>query len=558
MLAIVNMSAGLQPQTQSFVAMQHDSSDPDQNRRGRDVGRIGVFVPGSSQSRDHVERDLGTTPFALVHRIGEAVPDAPHDLVVERDPVLHGGIVHRPRRYRCARIPDRSDLLSAVTANLPSDREVDRTIWRLAVPALGALAIEPLYAMADTIIVGRLGTTELAGLAVAAQILTVLAALANFLAYATTQRLAHHRGAARADRAASVGVQALWVALVIGIIATVGLMLTARPLAVGLGARDETADVAETYLRIRSLGMVTVLVALAAHGILRGVRDMVTPLRIVAASAIGNVIIEIVMVFGFDWGVAGAAWSTVIAQWAAVIAYLAAIRPHVAGTPRRPDASEMRALLGAGGWLVVRVAALIAALTLGTAFAARSGDATLAAHQIASTLFMVTALGLDALAIPAQTLVAEQLGSGSTSGAHHVAGRVLRSAMRAGVVLGVVVMALAPLAPWMFSSDGDVRAQATRGVLALGVLLIPGAVAFALDGILIGAGRYRELSVDMVQALAVFAIASVPVILRPSLGLVGVWGALTIWMVARAWLTHRTWRLTDADTMTPAVTGTGL
>jgi putative MATE family efflux protein len=355
-----------------------------------------------------------------------------------------------------------------------------------------------------------------------------------------------------------VGVQALWVALVIGIIATVGLMLTARPLAVGLGARDETADVAETYLRIRSLGMVTVLVALAAHGILRGVRDMVTPLRIVAASAIGNVIIEIVMVFGFDWGVAGAAWSTVIAQWAAVIAYLAAIRPHVAGTPRRPDASEMRALLGAGGWLVVRVAALIAALTLGTAFAARSGDATLAAHQIASTLFMVTALGLDALAIPAQTLVAEQLGSGSTSGAHHVAGRVLRSAMRAGVVLGVVVMALAPLAPWMFSSDGDVRAQATRGVLALGVLLIPGAVAFALDGILIGAGRYRELSVDMVQALAVFAIASVPVILRPSLGLVGVWGALTIWMVARAWLTHRTWRLSGADTMTPAVTGTGL
>jgi hypothetical protein len=62
----------------------------------------------------------------------------------------------------------------------------------------------------------------------------------------------------------------------------------------------------------------------------------------------------------------------------------------------------------------------------------------------------------------------------------------------------------------------------------------------------------------MVQALAVFAIASVPVILRPSLGLVGVWGALTIWMVARAWLTHRTWRLSGADTMTPAVTGTGL
>lgn len=438
-----------------------------------------------------------------------------------------------------------------------SDRDLDSTIWRLAIPALGALAIEPLYAMADTIIVGRLGTTELAGLAVAAQILTVLASLANFLAYATTQRLAHHRGARRPERAASVGVQALWVAVVIGVVATLGLALGARWLARGLGARDEVADVAVTYLQIRSLGLVTVLIALAAHGILRGVRDMVTPLRIVAASAVGNVVIELVMVFGFDWGVAGAAWSTVVAQWAAAIAYLAVIRPHLAGTPRRPDPSEMRALLTAGGWLVVRVGALIGALTLGTAFAARSGDASLAAHQIASTLFMVTALGLDALAIPAQTLVAEEMGSGSVTRAHHVARRVLRAAGRAGLVLGAIVVVMAPIAPWVFSGDGEVRSQATRGVVALGILLVPGAIAFALDGILIGAGRYRELSVDMVQALAVFALASIPVLVRPSLGLMGVWGALTIWMVARALLTRQTWKLTVTATSAPAVSGTG-
>ena len=77
---------------------------------------------------------------------------------------------------------------------MPS-REHDREILRLALPALGALAAEPLYLLVDTAIVGHLGTTQLAALALAATVLASVVALCNFLAYGTTAQVARLHGA---------------------------------------------------------------------------------------------------------------------------------------------------------------------------------------------------------------------------------------------------------------------------------------------------------------------------------------------------------------------------
>ena len=58
---------------------------------------------------------------------------------------------------------------------------LDRRIIRLAIPALGTLAIEPLYILVDTAIVGRLGTDPLAGLAIAATVLLTISSFVMFL-----------------------------------------------------------------------------------------------------------------------------------------------------------------------------------------------------------------------------------------------------------------------------------------------------------------------------------------------------------------------------------------
>lgn len=414
----------------------------------------------------------------------------------------------------------------------------------MALPSLGALAIEPLYATADTIIIGRLGTTELAGLAIAAQILILLTALVNFLAYATTQRVAQHRGARRPEGVISTARHALGLALGIGGALTVFLLITGATLSAWLGARDAVHEVAVEYLTIRAIGLPAMLWALAAHGILRGVRDMVSPLRIVAIAAAANVVIELVMVFGFGWGVAGAAWSTVIVQWAAVAAYARVLstRLRTEGASHwlgRIDRREVRALLSAGGWLMLRVAALLAALTVATGAAARRGDSTLAAHQVLGTVFMVAALSLDALAIPAQTLIAEATGAKNAPAARHIAARINTAARRAGVAMGALVALGAVAIPVAFSADPLVRSEATGALFVLAVLLVPGAAAFAWDGILIGAGRYRGLGLVMLTSLGIFlaALGLVSIVGVPG-GLSGVWAALGVWMLGRAVLTR--------------------
>lgn len=413
--------------------------------------------------------------------------------------------------------------------------DLDRRVVAMAVPALGALAVEPAYVLVDTAIVGRLGTEPLAGLAIAATILLSAVGASNFLAYGTTQRVATHLGAGRPERAAATGVQALWLVVLVGLPLSAAIAALARPAATALGGDGASLEAAVTYLRISALGLPAVLVALAGQGVLRGLADLRTPFHIVLVANLANVVIEVVLVFGLDLGIAGSAWSTVVAQWGAAVAFLVAIAPRLRpAATRRPDRSELGPLATAGRHLLLRVGAMLVAIVASTALAGRIDTATLAAHQIVLQAFNLLALVLDALAIPAQTLVGAALGAGLVGEAERVGRAVTRLSLLAAGVLATGLAASAPLLPWLFTSDPAVASRTTAGLVVLAVVLAPGAVAFALDGVLIGAGDYRFLARAAVLYLGAFAPVALLTLAVPSLGIVGVWLAILAWMTARA------------------------
>lgn len=417
---------------------------------------------------------------------------------------------------------------------------VDRRIVALALPALGSLAVEPVYVLVDTAIVGRLGTEQLAGLAIAATLLSFVFAGSNFLTYGTTERVARRLGAGDHGEAADVGVQAMWLSLLFGLPAAPLLYVGARPLSSLFGASGAVLDHATTYLAISALGVPFFLVTLAAQGVLRGASDYITPLWILLAANVANLVIEIVLVFGLDMGVAGSAWSTVIAQVGAATTFVWRLRSRLAAASvRRPRRAGLAPLMTAGKHLLLRVGAMLAVFGGATAVAARVDEPTLAAHQIAMSVFLFLALSLDALAVPAQTIVAEELGREAPRTAAHVAGRAVRLSVFAGGGLCAALAVLAPFVPHLFTGDGDVASRATGALWLLAAMLIPGAIAFAHDGILIGAGDYRFLG----RAAFGYLLAVVPIavvtLLTPELGIVGIWGGLLFWMIIRAVVNHR-------------------
>ncbi|MEU8839644.1 MATE family efflux transporter [Streptomyces roseus] len=416
----------------------------------------------------------------------------------------------------------------------PAPRRHDREILALAVPAFGALVAEPLFVMADSAIVGHLGTPQLAGLGIAAALLTTAVSVFVFLAYATTAAVSRRVGAGDLRAAIRQGMDGIWLALLIGA-AVVAVLLPAAPWLVSLfGASDTVAPYAVTYLRISALGIPAMLMVLAATGVIRGLQDTRTPLYVAIGGFALNAGLNGALVYGAGFGIAGSAWGTVIAQCAMAGAYLFVVvrgaRRH--GASLRPDPAGIRACAQAGVPLLVRTLSLRAVLMIATAVAARLGDADIAAHQILLSLWSLLAFALDAIAIAGQAIIGRYLGAGDTEGAKAVCRRMVQWGIASGIVLGALVVAARPLFIPLFTGDPVVGDALLPALLVVAVSQPVCGIVFVLDGVLMGAGDGRYLAWAMLLTLAVFTPAA---LLVPALGggLTTLWWAMTLMMLVR-------------------------
>ncbi|TQL21488.1 putative MATE family efflux protein [Streptomyces sp. SLBN-134] len=422
----------------------------------------------------------------------------------------------------------------------------------LAVPAFGALVAEPLFVMADSAIVGHLGTAQLAGLGVASALLMTAVSVFVFLAYATTAAVARRVGAGDLPSAIRQGMDGIWLALLLGGIVVAAVLPTAPALVELFGASDTAAPYATTYLRISTLGIPAMLIVLAATGVLRGLQNTRTPLYVAIAGFVANGVLNVALVYGAGLGIAGSAWGTVIAQCGMAVVYLVVVvrgaRRH--GASLRPDAAGIRASARAGVPLLVRTLSLRAILMIATAVAARLGDSDIAAHQIVLSLWSLLAFALDAIAIAGQAIIGRYLGAGDVRGAREACRRMVEWGIAVGVVLGVLVVLARPVFLPLFTGDPTVKSVALPALLLVALSQPICGIVFVLDGVLMGAGDGPYLAWAMLLTLAVFTPAA---LLVPALGggLTALWATMTLMMSVRMltlWLRTRSghWIVTGA------------
>ena len=438
--------------------------------------------------------------------------------MADRTPVPRAP-VRRPGRAR--------RLLAA--ARSPQDGE----ILRLAVPAFGALVAEPLFLLADSAIVGRIGTVPLGGLGVASQAISTLVGISVFLAYGTTAAVARQLGAGNHRAAIRQGIDGLWLAAVIGAVVLAAGWPLAPAIAGAFGGSAAVTGQAAIYLRISLLGAPAMLAVLAGTGVLRGLQDTRTPLAVAVAANLVNVVLNAAFVLGLHWGIAGSAWGTVIAQNAGALAYLAVVGRGArrAGVSFTPDLPGIRAAAFAGGSLVIRTLALQATLVVVTAIAARQGNAAIAANQVAFRLWNLLALALDAIAIAGQAITGRHLGGGNVAAARAATNRMIAWGAAYGVAFGLAVVAARPFLPGLFAVAPDVRRLLLEVLLVVAVLQPASGVVFVLDGVLIGAGDQDYLALAGLGTLAVFGVAVAALV--PGRGLLALWTAFSAWMLAR-------------------------
>jgi Na+-driven multidrug efflux pump len=193
----------------------------------------------------------------------------------------------------------------------------------------------------------------------------------------------------------------------------------------------------------------------------------------------------------------------------------------------------MRRLVVVGRHLFVRTGFLLATLTLATSVAARLGAVTLAAHQVALQVWLFVTIGFDGLAIPAQTITGTLLGEGLVDETRAYGRRLCVLGAWFGAAVGASIVASASLLPHVFTGDAKVAHQATIALVVVGMLQVPDAVLFVLDGILMGASNFRFLQASTIAGLLGFLPVGAAVLTWHRLGIAGLWFGLGVWLVLR-------------------------
>jgi len=460
-----------------------------------------------------------------------------------------------------------------------SDEDTGQKILGLAIPALGALLIDPLLTLADTAFVGRYSESplELAGMGSASALLTFAFYVFNFLCTATTPLVASKRASRDEAGALAVGGQALSLAFGLGGILTVSLISLQGPLLNLMGA-GESNGYASSFLTIRALAAPAVFCISASTGILRGYLDTKTPIFVLFLANAVNFGLDVLLITVAGLGPTGAAIATTTAEWISALLFLLVLagkipsadgelgkkEPGEDGTTAPmlvvapslsiPAWEEVRPLIVASSSVFVRTLVLQLFLTAAAAFATRGnysygeavvavatdsntntntnngGVAFISAHQIAIQLWMLCSYISDALAAASQGLVADAIGRGDEGDVRDISRTVFAYSAVLGVLLAGLLFAgfySTDFLVGFFTSDPGTQ-TALLEIASLLVVSQPlNSLVFAADGVLQGASEFPYQAKSMivsgfVASVCFFALQSA----GQSDSLVNVWSAM--------------------------------
>jgi putative MATE family efflux protein len=431
-----------------------------------------------------------------------------------------------------------------------------REILRLAVPAMLALASQPLLSIGDTAMIGRLGVEPLAARAIGAAIIGGIYWIFAFLSFGTTTLVGHHHGANDFKACGETYFHALCLALLGGIgVACAGLFF-ATPLYSLMGAASNVVNEGVPYFRIYIASAPFTFIFFASVGFFRGTLNTRTPMIIAFLISGTHLLLDYGLIYGHfglpRLGLKGAAIAAWIGQFvgAAACLWIFFFSPSMAVykvAKWRIALTEMQPLFRIGGDLAIRTGALRGSLVFATSCAARMGTNVLSAHEIAFQLMLLGSDVIDGLAVAGQALVAKYLGSAQKEKAYAMGKTLILCGAVAGLMFGIVFLGAQDVIVTFFTNSTEVKLLLAAGVILLvGVFQPLNGIVFVLDGLLIGARDTRFLMWAMViGALGIFVPISW-MSLQSGWGLTGIWigvGALMSWrlvtllyrFVSRSW-----------------------
>ena len=188
-------------------------------------------------------------------------------------------------------------------------------ILKFAIPAIISMLVSAMYNIVDQIFIGQgVGMLGNAATNVAFPVTTIATALALLLGIGGASNYNLEMGAGREQRASSIAGTALSTLVITGAVLALVVLLFLRPLLGLFGATTDVMPYAVDNLGITAVGLPFYVLSIGGNHIVRADRSPTYSMTCVLTGAVINTILDPLFIFGFGWGIKGAAWATVIGQ----------------------------------------------------------------------------------------------------------------------------------------------------------------------------------------------------------------------------------------------------
>ncbi|KAK8649268.1 hypothetical protein V6N13_129998 [Hibiscus sabdariffa] len=514
--------------------------------------------------------------------------------------------------------------------NVLKNDELGLEIANIGLPATLALIADPVASLIDTAFIGRIGAVELASVGVSIAIfnqvsritmLPLVSITTSFVAeeeatsISGTEAEEDENSGSNQDveqemvpltgssdmkitkpkdnrRCVPSASSALVIGCMLGILQTLFLICTAKPILQYMGVKPESPmlKIAEQYLTLRSLGAPAILLSLAAQGVFRGLKDTKTPLYAISKQAFllinvnfvgnqkqlveansdnplernsmngkhlkitisiefngflhiefvgsikaigdsANILLDPIFIFTLRLGVNGAAIAHVVSQYLICLILIWSLVKNVVLLPPSFKELQFGRFLKSGFHLLVKVISTTSCMTVAASLAARLGPKPMAAFQVCLQIWLATSLLADGLAVAGQAILASAFAKKDYEKTVIAASRVLQIGLVLGLLLSFILAAVSQFASNLFTKDFDVLRLMNISFPFITVTQPINALAFVVDGVNYGASDFAYSAYSMVM-VAVMSISCL-FILSSSHGYVGIWIALTIFMCLR-------------------------
>ncbi len=427
-----------------------------------------------------------------------------------------------------------NNLFSANTSPIERHRQV----LRLAAPIIFANLSVPLLGAVDTAVMGHLEHAHFLGaVAIGATIMQFVYWGFGFLRMGTTGLTAQAFGANDSGEVKANFQRAAVLGLIIGL-ALWALQYPIIRFSLYMFEAGETVEqLAQTYFLIRIWSAPAALINYCLIGWFIGIHNTRLTFIIQVWMNCINIVLDLVFVIGFGWGVEGVAAATVIAEVSAALLGLYLYRKEITKIgssnlkTKLLDTEKLRRMVGINIDIFIRTFCLIFAFAYFTAQAAKFGDSVLAANAVLIQFLHFLSFGLDGFAQAAEALVGGALGAKDRATYKAAVKTATLWAVVVSVAYSIVYWFSGPLIIDLLTDLEDVRIAAKEAVPWLVLLPMIAVWPYMLDGIFIGATRSADMRNGIVISLVIFIVAVF--VLRAEYGYHGLWLALTIFMAAR-------------------------